>query len=74
MITSKLTGKGQTQLPKKVRQALEASPGDELIYEIQSNVVTLRRAQPFDRAWHESLASQLGEWNSRENDEAWSDL
>ena len=74
MITSKVTSKGQVTIPKEVREALHVHPGDELAYEIQGTTVLVRRVQPFDRVWHESVASQLEEWNAPENDEAWSDL
>ena len=74
MITSKVTSKGQVTIPKEVREALHIDPGDELAYVIQGATVLVRRVQPFDRVWHDSMASQLQEWNAPENDEAWSDL
>lgn len=39
-----LTTKSQTTLPRGVRDALHVGPGDELLYEIQGNRATIRRA------------------------------
>ena len=44
MITSKLTSKAQTTLPQPVRAALRLEAGDELIYEISDQRVTLTKA------------------------------
>ena len=74
MLTSKITSKGQVTIPKNVRQALKADAGDVVVYEIQGNTVLMRKARPFDAEWHQALASQLEEWNSPANDEAWNDL
>jgi len=43
-IRSTLTTKSQTTLPRGVRDALHVGPGDELVYEIQGEVATIRRA------------------------------
>ncbi|MGX1321804.1 antitoxin PrlF [Bradyrhizobium sp. USDA 377] len=41
---SSLTSKGQTTVPKPVRQALGLSEGDKIAYEVADSGVTLRRA------------------------------
>ncbi len=74
MITSKITSKGQVTIPKAVRKALKADAGDVIVYEVQGNTVTMRKARPFDVEWHAAVATQLDEWNSPANDEAWHDL
>lgn len=74
MFTSKITSKGQITIPKSVRQALQADVGDVIVYEINGTTVTVRKARPFDAEWHEALATQLEEWNSPANNEAWNDL
>ncbi len=74
MFTSKITSKGQVTVPKAIRQALKADAGDVIVYEVQGNTVTMRKARPFDAEWHDSLATQLDEWNSPADNEAWNDL
>ncbi len=72
--SSRIYSRGQTQVPAGVRRALDVVEGDELIYEIAGNAITVRKARPFDKIWHDAVASQLTEWNSKANDEAWNDL
>ncbi len=74
MLASRLSSKGQVTLPKKVRQVLGAKPGDTILYEVEENVVRLRRAEPFDKAFHAALSSTLDEWASEEDERAFSDL
>ena len=74
MLVSKISGKGQVTLPKKVRESLRASPGDLIEYELQDNVVLVRRADPFDRGFHAALSDTLTEWSSPEDEEAFRDL
>ncbi len=71
---SRISAKGQVTVPKRVREALSAKPGDVLAYEVKGNVVTLRRLDPFDAAFHAALSQTLDEWASPEDDEAFRDL
>jgi len=74
MFVSKISRKGQVTIPKKVRESLRANPGDVIEYEIQGNLVMVRRVGPFDRAFHEALSDTLTEWSSPEDEEAFRDL
>lgn len=73
-VLSRLSSKGQVTLPKKVREAIGVRPGDAVAYEISKGVVTLRRAEPLDIAFHAALERTLEEWASPEDDEAFGDL
>ena len=74
MLVSRISSKGQVTIPKKVRQSLHAKPGDFIEYEVQGDMVVLRRAGPFDRSFHEALSETLSEWTSPEDEEAFRDL
>jgi len=74
MLVSKVSRKGQVTIPKKVRESLHANAGDLIEYEVQGNVVMIRRAGPFDRAFHGALSDTLTEWSSPEDEEAFRDL
>lgn len=71
---SKISSKGQVTIPKKVRDALGAKPGDMICYEVEGDVVRIRRAEPFDFAYHAALSQTLTEWTTPEDEEAFGDL
>ena len=73
-LTSRISGKGQVTIPKKVRETLGAAPGDLIAYEVEGNVVTLKRVSPFDAAYHATLSQTLDEWATAEDEEAFRDL
>jgi antitoxin PrlF len=74
MLVSKVSSKGQVTIPKEVRDHLRAGPGDLIEYEVQGNVVVVRRIEPFDRAFHAALSDTLTEWSSPEDEKAFRDL
>jgi len=74
MQTSKLSSKAQVTLPRKVREAIGAKAGDTIAYEVEGNVVTLKRLEPFDAAFHAALSSTLDEWTTDADEEAFRDL
>lgn len=46
--TTKVTDKGQTTIPKEVREKFGIEPGDEVVWEITDDGVILRRADPLN--------------------------
>ena len=75
MTTSKVTSKGQVTLPKSIRDRLGIRPGDSLAYEVDGNTVRVRRAEPFDLAWHQAVSRTLAaEWDSKYDRENYDDL
>ena len=74
-ITGKITSKGQTTVPREVRDALGAGPGDSLAWEIaEDGSVYVRRVVPLDLDYLRALEGTLGEWTSPEDEEAFRDL
>jgi AbrB family looped-hinge helix DNA binding protein len=74
MQVSRLSAKGQVTVPKEIRKVLGLNAGDLIAYEVRDGVVILKRAEPFDAAFHEALSATLDEWNTSEDDEAFRDL
>ena len=74
MQTSKVSSKAQITLPRKVRDALGAKTGDLILYEVEGDVVRLKRLEPFDAAFHHALSTTLDEWVTEEDEEAFRDL
>jgi AbrB family looped-hinge helix DNA binding protein len=72
---SKLTSKYQTTIPAAVRDALFLEKGDSIVFEVgDDGVVVLRKGVPLDVTFVEAVQSQLAEWDSAEDDEAYRDL
>ncbi len=71
---SRLSSKGQVTIPVEIRERLHLEPGDSVIYEVEHDRAVLRRAEPFDIAFHAALTETLEEWASPEDDEAFRDL
>jgi antitoxin PrlF len=72
--TSKLSSKGQVTLPSEVRKAIGAKSGDTIAYEIEGNMVRLKRAESVDAEFHSALTDTLDEWSSNADEEAFRDL
>ena len=75
MSKSTLSSKGQVTIPKRVREVLSLSAGDEIYYEVSGSTVILHRLEPFDAAFHTALGATVAEeWSSPEDDQAFDDL
>jgi antitoxin PrlF len=72
---SKMTSKNQITVPAQVREALLLAKGDHLVFDIADDgAVTVYKSIPFDREFTAALDSQLGEWASAADEEAYRDL
>ena len=49
MIESSITSKGQTTLPKAIREALAVQPGDKVRYIVHGDEVRIRKVKPIGR-------------------------
>ena len=72
--TSKLTTKYQATIPKAVRNILHLKTGDTIAFDIEDDSILIRKAQPIDFAFTNSLEGTLEEWQSAADEEAYSDL
>ena len=71
MLTAKLTSKGQITIPKKVREKLGVSSGEEIQFEENNSVFTIRKwikKSPFDQ-WVGYLKKQKANNTDRIVDE-----
>ena len=74
MKTSRLSSKGQVTIPREIRAALHLDSGDLVAYELKDGAAILRRAEPFDAAYHSAVSGTLEEWGSVDDEEAFRDL
>jgi antitoxin PrlF len=72
--TSRITSKGQTTIPREVREKLSLQPGDVVVYELDDDEVRLRKQVPVDVAYLRAVQTTLSEWDSPEDAAAFDDL
>jgi len=72
---AKVTAKGQTTIPQKIRAALNVKPGDLLAWELKDDGhVEVHRVQPLDVEYLRATEGTLSEWQSAEDEAAYRDL
>ena len=71
---SKITARGQTTIPKKIRHAANLSAGDVLAFEIEGERLVLHKVTQGQDDYLQALSGVVGEWSSPEDEEAWGDL
>ncbi len=71
---SKLTKKYQATVPAAVRKKLKLAAGDIIAFEIENDVIKLRKARPIDIEFSSALVPTLSEWDSQHDEEAYNDL
>ena len=72
---AKITAKGQTTIPREIRQVLKVGPGDTLLWELGAQgEVVVRQVQPMDVAYLGALEGTLSEWSGAADEEAYRDL
>lgn len=71
MIVSKLSTKGQTTIPQSVRTALGVREGDELVYQISGDRVTLSKRQRVEK---DDPFLMFEEWDSEADRAAYANL
>ncbi len=74
MELAKITSRGQTTIPKKIRQAANLREGDLITFEVAADHVVVRKVIPAEDDYLKGLSEGLSEWVSPEDEEAWRDL
>jgi AbrB family looped-hinge helix DNA binding protein len=70
MDTSKVSEKGQTTIPKAIRELLNVSPGDVIQYCMTNGTIQLKRlVTSEDSEWETSLSTTMTEWESADDDD-----
>ena len=72
--SAKGTTKYQVTLPQAVREKLGITQGDRIIFELEGERVYIRKLQPLDLDYLQSVSGTLDEWASAADQEAYSDL
>ena len=74
MKLTRISARGQTVIPKSIREAAGLYAGDTLAFETDGEQVVVHKV-PRRRGGHRpSLSETMREWESAEDEEAWRDL
>ncbi len=73
-VFTKLTAKGQTTIPRPVRRALKIEAGDLVVFTIDGETVTLRRAENLDSGFLRLATDRFEDWSTPEAEDAFRDL
>lgn len=72
---SKITTKGQTTIPREIRDVLHAGPGDLVSWDVtEEGKVEVHRVMPMDIEYLRAVQATLCEWDTPEDDEAYKNL
>ncbi len=74
MELAKITARGQTTIPKSIREAANLHEGDVLAFEIEGNHLVVHKVMPGRDDYLQGLSEVLSEWASPEDEEVWRDL
>ena len=74
MEVSKITSKGQVTIPHTLRKAAHFKTGDKLVFELVGDRVIVTKLKPDKETHLDDVSSNLEEWLSDEDEEAWRDL
>lgn len=74
MITSKISSKAQTTIPRPVRAALKLVEGDELLYEITDERVIVTKVLRDDGGRNDDPFRAFNEWSTEADTRAYGNL
>ena len=74
MELAKITARGQTTIPKSVREAADLHEGDVIAFEVEDDHLRVYKIAPGRDEYLHGLSSTMNEWASPEDEEAWRDL
>ncbi|MDE0351013.1 MAG: AbrB/MazE/SpoVT family DNA-binding domain-containing protein [Gammaproteobacteria bacterium] len=73
MELARITSRGQTTIPKRIREGANLHAGDVIAFEIEGTHVVVRKVSGRD-TYLQGLSDSMTEWASQEDEEAWRDL
>jgi AbrB family looped-hinge helix DNA binding protein len=71
---SKITARGQTTIPKRVRDAIGLNDSDVISFEVEDDHLIVRKVTTAQDDYLQGLSATLSEWASPEDEDAWRDL
>jgi len=71
---SKITARGQTTIPKRIREAAGLREGDLIAFAQRGDHLVLRKVEIASDSYLEGVSGLMSEWGSPEDEDAWRDL
>ena len=71
---SKITARGQTTIPKRVREAANLREGDVIAFDLEGDHLVVRKVAFASDGYLDGLSGAMNEWVSPEDEEAFSPL
>lgn len=71
MELAKITSRGQTTIPKCIREAANLREGDVIAFEIEGSHLVVHKVTPRRDDYLQGLSEVMSEWASPEDEEAW---
>ena len=74
MKVARISTRGQTTIPKSIREAAGLYVGDTLAFETDGEQVVVRKVCQGRNDAAQDVSEAMNEWTSAEDEEAWRDL
>ena len=74
MEIARITARGQTTIPKRIRDEMGLRDGDVISFEVEEDHLTVRKVTRAQDDSLQGLSVTLSEWASPEDEDAWRDL
>ena len=71
MEISKITARGQTTIPKRIRDEIGLNDSDVISFEVEDDHLIVRKVTRAQDDYLQGLSATLGEWASPEDEDAW---
>ena len=74
MEVARITARGQTTIPKRIREGAGLVEGDVVSFEIEGDHLIVRKVAGGRDDYLQGLSATVSEWASPEDEDAWRDL
>ena len=74
MEIARITARGQTTIPKRIRDEVGLHDGDVISFDVEDDQLIVRKVTRAQDDYLQSLSRTMSEWASPEDEDAWRDL
>ncbi len=74
MEIARITARGQTTIPKRIRDAIGLGQSDVISFEVEDDHLIVRKVPRGQDEYLQGLSRTMSEWASPEDEDAWRDL